>query len=96
MSALPITTPITTDLLRGALDVEHTARGVLPHRLPGWARAQYTDGQLAMVGAQPAGVRLAFRTGPPRSSWTRCPPGRPTPVCRPARTASTTCSSTAS
>ncbi|MFC4150020.1 GDSL-type esterase/lipase family protein [Micromonospora mangrovi] len=57
-----ITTPITTDLLRGALDVQRTARGVLPHRLPAWARAQYTDGQLAMVEAQPAGVRLAFRT----------------------------------
>jgi hypothetical protein len=57
-----ITTPITADLLRGALDVEHTARGVLPHRLPAWARAQNTDGQLAMVEAQPAGVRLALRT----------------------------------
>jgi hypothetical protein len=57
-----ITTPITTELLRGALDVEHTARGVLPHRLPAWARAQSVDGQLAMVEAQPAGVRLAFRT----------------------------------
>ncbi|MGB2571881.1 GDSL-type esterase/lipase family protein [Micromonospora citrea] len=57
-----ITTPISTDLLRGALDVQRTARGVLPHRLPAWARAQNTDGQLAMVEAQPAGVRLAFRT----------------------------------
>ncbi|MGW3894020.1 SGNH/GDSL hydrolase family protein [Micromonospora profundi] len=57
-----ITTPISTDLLHGALDVQRTARGVLPHRLPAWARAQYTDGQLAMVEAQPAGVRLAFRT----------------------------------
>ncbi|SCL56427.1 GDSL-like Lipase/Acylhydrolase family protein [Micromonospora citrea] len=62
MSASWITTPISTDLLRGALDVQRTARGVLPHRLPAWARAQYTDGQLAMVEAQPAGVRLAFRT----------------------------------
>ncbi|MER5214422.1 GDSL-type esterase/lipase family protein [Streptomyces sp. NPDC002838] len=57
-----ITTPITADLLRGALDVEHTEHGVLPHRLPSWARAQYTDGQLAMAESQPAGVRLAFRT----------------------------------
>jgi hypothetical protein len=57
-----ITTPITTDLLRGALDLERTARGVLPHRLSAWARAQNTDGQLAMVEAQPAGVRLAFST----------------------------------
>nr|WP_297430368.1 GDSL-type esterase/lipase family protein [uncultured Actinotalea sp.] len=58
-----ITTPLDAGLLRGALDVERTPRGVLPHRLPAWARAQSTDGQLAMVEAQPAGVRLAFRTG---------------------------------
>ncbi|MET7934282.1 GDSL-type esterase/lipase family protein [Streptomyces sp. NPDC005322] len=57
-----ITTPITADLLRGALDLEHTAHGVLPHRLPARARAQCTDGQLAMAESQPSGVRLAFRT----------------------------------
>ncbi len=56
------TTPITTDLLRGALDLERTAHGVLPHRLPARARAQCADGQLAMAEAQPSGVRLAFRT----------------------------------
>ncbi|MGW6271788.1 GDSL-type esterase/lipase family protein [Streptomyces sp. NPDC055060] len=58
----PVTTPITADLLRGALDLERTAHGVLPHRLPAWARAQYFDGQLAMAESQPSGVRLAFRT----------------------------------
>ncbi|MFC8131739.1 GDSL-type esterase/lipase family protein [Streptomyces sp. NPDC057302] len=57
-----VTTPITADILRGALDLEHTEHGVLPHRLPARARAQNTDGQLAMAEAQPAGVRLAFRT----------------------------------
>ncbi|GAB2610664.1 SGNH/GDSL hydrolase family protein [Streptomyces capparidis] len=57
-----ITTPVTADLLRGALDVERTERGVLPHRLPAWARAQCADGQLAMAESQPSGVRLAFRT----------------------------------
>ncbi|MFE5125541.1 GDSL-type esterase/lipase family protein [Streptomyces sp. NPDC056669] len=57
-----IITPITADILRGALDLEHTAHGVLPHRLPAWARAQNTDGQLAMAEAQPSGVRLVFRT----------------------------------
>ncbi|GAA3772481.1 GDSL-type esterase/lipase family protein [Streptomyces phyllanthi] len=57
-----ITTPITADLLRGALEVEHTEHGVLPHRLPARARAQCADGQLAMAEAQPSGVRLAFRT----------------------------------
>ncbi|GGL79749.1 lipase [Streptomyces fumigatiscleroticus] len=57
-----ITTPLTADLLRGALDVERTERGLLPHRLPARARAQYSDGQLAMAESQPSGVRLAFRT----------------------------------
>ena len=57
-----ITTPITADLLRGALELESTEHGLLPHRLPAWARAQNTDAQLAMMEAQPAGVRLVFRT----------------------------------
>ncbi|MGW2414625.1 GDSL-type esterase/lipase family protein [Streptomyces tubercidicus] len=57
-----ITTPVTADLLRGALDLEHTAHGVLPHRLPARARAQCADGQLAMAEAQPSGVRLVFRS----------------------------------
>ncbi|MGK5533207.1 GDSL-type esterase/lipase family protein [Streptomyces sp. URMC 129] len=57
-----ITTPISADLLRGALDLEHTEDGVLPHRLPARARAQCADGQLAMAEAQPSGVRLVFRT----------------------------------
>ncbi|WP_129789874.1 SGNH/GDSL hydrolase family protein [Promicromonospora panici] len=56
--------------IRGALDIEHTPNGLLPHRLPAAARAQFPDnhtarfdGQpLTMVEAQPAGVRLAFRT----------------------------------
>ncbi|WP_345961430.1 GDSL-type esterase/lipase family protein [Streptomyces sp. BRB040] len=57
-----ITTPITPDLLRGALDLERTERGLLPHRLPARARAQNIDGQLAMAESQPSGVRLALRT----------------------------------
>ncbi|MFF2353511.1 GDSL-type esterase/lipase family protein [Kitasatospora sp. NPDC058115] len=57
-----ITTPITAGLLRGALAPERTGRGLLPHRLPAWARAQCTDPQLARAQSQPAGVRLAFRT----------------------------------
>ncbi|MFE9438600.1 GDSL-type esterase/lipase family protein [Streptomyces sp. NPDC006602] len=57
-----ITTPVTMDLLRGALDLERTEHGVLPHRLPARARAQCADGQLAMAESQPSGVRLAFRT----------------------------------
>ena len=56
------TTPVTTALVRGALDLEATELGVLPHRLPAAARAQVPDEQLAMAEAQPSGVRLAFRT----------------------------------
>jgi hypothetical protein len=57
-----VTTPVTEALLRGALDLERTEHGVLPHRLPARARAQYSDGQLALAEAQPSGVRLVFRT----------------------------------
>jgi hypothetical protein len=57
-----ITTPFTSDLLRGALDLERTERGLLPHRLPARARAQFSDRQLSMAEGQPSGVRLVFRT----------------------------------
>ncbi|GAB3289631.1 GDSL-type esterase/lipase family protein [Parasphingorhabdus pacifica] len=56
------TTHITANLLRGALELEHTEHGLLPHRLPATARAQCADGQLAMAEAQPSGVRVVFRT----------------------------------
>ena len=59
----------TTDiepLVRGALELERTERGLLPHRLPAWARAQTDDPQLHLVEAQPAGVRLALRTSATR------------------------------
>ncbi|MEP9365340.1 SGNH/GDSL hydrolase family protein [Nocardioides sp. CN2-186] len=68
MTARPswTTTPITDELLRGHVELETTEQGVLPHRLPAWARAQSAvggaDGQLAMAEAQPSGVRLLFRT----------------------------------
>ncbi|MEU8549125.1 SGNH/GDSL hydrolase family protein [Streptomyces roseoverticillatus] len=57
-----ITTPVEARFLRGALDVERTALGVRPHRLPSWVRKQFPDPTLAMMEAQPSGVRLAFRT----------------------------------
>ncbi|WP_249998870.1 GDSL-type esterase/lipase family protein [Actinoplanes sp. M2I2] len=57
-----ITTPITADLIRGAVELEPTAHGLLPHRLPAWARAQCPDPQLLTVEAQPSGVRVVFRT----------------------------------
>ncbi|MER6061493.1 GDSL-type esterase/lipase family protein [Streptomyces sp. NPDC001792] len=56
------TTPLTPELVRGALDLERTDRGLLPHRLPARARAQCADPQLAMAESQPSGVRLVFRT----------------------------------
>ncbi|MFM0729694.1 SGNH/GDSL hydrolase family protein [Paraburkholderia sediminicola] len=55
-------TPIGQDILRGAVELEQTARGIMPHRLPARARAQCTDPQLAMAESQPSGVRLVFRT----------------------------------
>ncbi|MEU9503025.1 GDSL-type esterase/lipase family protein [Streptomyces sp. NPDC048196] len=57
-----ITTPVEPHLLRGALEAERTAHGVLPHRLPAWARQQWPDDYLSMVESQPSGVRLVFRT----------------------------------
>src|SRR4051794_31268015 len=55
-------TPITADLVRGALELERTGRGLLPHRLPARARAQCPDEMLANAESQPSGVRLVFRT----------------------------------
>ncbi|MFJ6798361.1 GDSL-type esterase/lipase family protein [Streptomyces sp. NPDC091268] len=57
-----ITTPVDAGLLRGHLELERTALGVLPHRLPARARRQCPDPNLALMQAQPSGVRLVFRT----------------------------------
>lgn len=54
--------PIDLTILRGALELETTPSGVLPHRLPAWARRQCPDPQLMAVEAQPSGVRFVFRT----------------------------------
>ena len=48
-----------------------------------------------MAESQPSGVRLVFRTEATPSNSTCCRPRTCTPACRPGRTASTTCSSTA-
>ena len=53
---------ITPELIRGAIELERTERGLLPHRLPAFARTQNTDEQLAGADVQPSGVRLVFRT----------------------------------
>ncbi|MFE1193854.1 GDSL-type esterase/lipase family protein [Streptomyces olivaceoviridis] len=57
-----LTIPLTAGLIRGALELERTAHGLLPHRLPARARAQCADPQLALAESQPSGVRLALRT----------------------------------
>ncbi|MEV6285409.1 SGNH/GDSL hydrolase family protein [Kribbella sp. NPDC051770] len=57
-----ISTPITAELVRGAIELEKTEYGVLPHRLGALGREQNVDGQLAMAEAQPSGVRVVFRT----------------------------------
>jgi hypothetical protein len=56
------TTPVTAPLLRGWVELEETPHGILPHRLPAWARGQWADPQLLMAEQQPSGVRLRFRT----------------------------------
>ncbi len=53
-------------LVHGALELEPTDRGLRPHRLPAWARAQTDDPQLRLVEVQPAGVRLRMRTAATR------------------------------
>ncbi|MEU2060712.1 GDSL-type esterase/lipase family protein [Streptomyces sp. NPDC013455] len=53
---------LTPALVRGALELERTTHGLLPHRLPARARAQCADPQLALTESQPSGVRLVFRT----------------------------------
>src|SRR5690348_10451799 len=62
MSTEQITTPVTADFLRGHIELERTEHGLLPHRLPAWARRQIPDERLAVAETQPSGVRLAFRT----------------------------------
>jgi len=57
-----ITTPITSDLVRGVLELEPTDRGLVPHRLPSWARDQNEDDQLTGAESQPSGVRIVFRS----------------------------------
>ncbi|MCK1820598.1 GDSL-type esterase/lipase family protein [Streptomyces sp. XM83C] len=78
-----ITTPLTAALVKGALDLERTEHGLLPHRLPAPARARCADPQLSLAEAQPSGVRIAFRTRataveldtlPTKRSYTGAPP----------------------
>ncbi|MHA7304843.1 SGNH/GDSL hydrolase family protein [Arthrobacter sp. TMN-49] len=48
---------------KGAVELEQSGQGTLPHRLPAKALAQANyDPQLVMAESQPSGVRLAFRS----------------------------------
>ncbi|PPB48674.1 lipase [Arthrobacter pityocampae] len=55
-------TRVTAEFIVGAAEVEVTALGVRPHRLPAHVRARDADGQLLAAEAQPSGVRVALRT----------------------------------
>ncbi len=57
-----ITTAFSPNLVHGGAELETTARGVRPHRLPEWVRRGYADAQLLSMESQPSGIRLAFRT----------------------------------
>ena len=57
-----ITTSLSSEIVRGAAELEPTARGLRPHRLPVWVREQFPDPQLLMVEQQPSGVRIAVTT----------------------------------
>jgi hypothetical protein len=59
---LPFRTPVTAEFIHGAVETEATPDGLIVHRLPAWARAQWADPQLAMAEWQPSGVRLLFET----------------------------------
>jgi hypothetical protein len=57
-----ITIPIRPEFVRGVAELEPTARGLRPHRLPEWVRSGYADAQLESMEAQPSGVRLVVCT----------------------------------
>jgi hypothetical protein len=54
--------PIDHEMIRGAVAIEATERGLVPHRLPQWARRQIPDRFMVQTSAESAGVRLAIRT----------------------------------
>ena len=57
-----ISTTLSPAFVRGAAELETTARGLRAHRLPAWVREQFPDPQLMMVEAQPSGVRVVVST----------------------------------
>ncbi len=57
-----INVPICPDLIHGATDLEAVDGQLRPHRLPRWVRERFADQQLALMEAQPSGVRIVFVT----------------------------------
>lgn len=57
-----LSTPLTAQFLHGTAELERTARGLRPHRLPDWVREQFPDPQLLMAEGQPSGVRVVLAT----------------------------------
>jgi len=66
LASHPLVTPLGPRFIHGAVEINQTDAGFLPHRLPAWARSRSRDPQLALAAAQGAGVRLAFQTA---SRW---------------------------
>lgn len=56
------TVALTEEMLRGAVEVERTERGLLPHRLPARARRRGADAGVLRAESQPSGVRVVLRT----------------------------------
>ncbi|GAB3178161.1 SGNH/GDSL hydrolase family protein [Nesterenkonia halophila] len=59
-------TPVTSELVHGAVELTAGERGLRPWRLPGRARRQIHDEGMAAVVAAPSGVRLRMRTAADR------------------------------
>ena len=76
------TTPITADLVRGALELEPTAYGVLPHRLPLGPGADPRRRSSRWRSRSRPAYGSPSVPRPPSSSWTRCPPRWRTSVRR--------------
>ena len=71
-------TPLTAELVVGAAELERTARGLRPHRLPRRIRDRFADPQLTLMEAQPSGVRIAISTAARRLTLELTPPEWPT------------------
>lgn len=77
-----ITTTVTAEYVHGAVELETTERGLMPHRLNAAARRQVNGPVEPKVFSDPSGVRLRLRTRARQLRLTTWPvkvhiPGRP-------------------